>query len=93
MEQLGETMETRFRDNMADMFFSAAKPLEVMKKNIIKKVSGTAENIKNGLEMGVMSGETAGAMDGGMFTKSEMVGGFAADELSNTIAEYTQVEN
>ncbi len=89
MEQLGETMETRFRDNMADMFFSAAKPLEVMKKNIIKKVSGTVENVKNGLEMGVMTGETAGAMDGGAFSKSEMAGGFAADKLSSTIAEYT----
>lgn len=89
MEQLGETMETRFRDNMADMFFSAAKPLEVMKKNIIKKVSGTVENVKNGLEMGVMTGETAGAMDGSAFSKSEMVGGFAADKLSSTIAEYT----
>lgn len=89
MEQLGETMEARFRDNMTDMFFSAAKPLEVMKKNIIKKVSGTVENVKNGLEMGVMTGETAGAMDGGAFSKSEMAGGFAADKLSSTIAEYT----
>lgn len=89
MEQLGETMEARFRDNMADMFFSAAKPLENMKKNIIKKVSGTVENVKNGLEMGVMTGETAGAMDGTGFSKGEMAGGFAADKLSSTIAEYT----
>lgn len=89
MEQLGETMEARFRDNMTGMLFSAAKPLEVMKKNIIKKVSGTVENVKNGLEMGVMTGETAGSMDSSMFSKGEIAGGFAADKLSSIIAEYT----
>ena len=81
-EQLGETIHSRMRENMADMFLSAARPLEVLKTNMVGKVQETIDNVLNGLNMGITLHDTA-SMAGGI---SGMAGGMAGEKLQDTVA-------
>ena len=81
-EQLGETIHSRMRENMADMFLSAARPLEVLKTNMVGKVQETIDNVLNGLNMGITLHDTA-SMAGGI---SSMAGSMAGEKLQDTVA-------
>lgn len=81
-EQLGETIHSRMRENMADMFLSAARPLEVLKTNMVGKVQETIDNVLNGLNMGVTLHDTV-SMSGGI---SSMAGNMAGEKLQDTVA-------
>lgn len=84
-EQFKETLKVRSRENMADMFLATAKPLEVLKNNIVKKIGDTATNIKDGLAMGLNSYEMS---SNGMVSKGEMAGDFAGNILQEQIANF-----
>lgn len=93
-EQTAETFKQRVRENLADMFFTAATPLETMKKNIISKSRDIIGNVSSGLSMGLMGAQganMAGDM-GGMVSKSYLAGGQLGEWASEFASEFASRE-
>lgn len=90
-EQTKEAFKQRFRENLTDMFFATATPLENMKNNIIKKSRETIGNISSSLSMGLMSANAGSGMvdmaNSGMMNKSQMVGGQLGEWVSGFASE------
>ena len=92
-EQTKEAFKQRFRENLTDMFFATATPLENMKNNIIKKTRETVQNISSSLSIGLMGAQTgAGLSDMGGISKSYMAGGQLGEWASNFAAEVANKE-
>ena len=81
-EQFAETVKGRMRENMADMFLSAMRPLDVLKKGISDQIGETMEKVTSGLSMGLNTYEMA-SMSGGV---ASTAGGMAGDQLQNMVA-------
>lgn len=90
-EQTGEAFNQRIRENLVDMFFTAATPLENMKQNIIKKAQEVVSNVSMGLNAGLMGAETANGVFGGEMSqyvsKSNLAGGQIGEWVSNFASE------
>lgn len=95
-EQTKEAFKQRFRENLTDMFFATATPLENMKNNIIAKTRETIGNISMGLSSGLMGANIgSGVMDAtsGMgMSKSHMAGGYLGGWASDFAAEIANKE-
>lgn len=81
-EQFTETIKGRMRENMADMFLPAMRPLDVLRKGIANKIEDTMGKISTGLSMGINSYEMM-SMTGGI---ASGVGGMAGDQLQSMVA-------
>ncbi len=92
-EQLKESIQNRFRDNLTDMFYSKANPLQNMKNNIMGNVGKFISGAKMGFETGNMFLEQANELSktGMGPSKAEMMGGeaanFARDYLSDSLGK------
>lgn len=90
-EQTKEAFSQRVRENLVDMFFTAATPLENMKQNIIKKAQEVVGNVSMGLNAGLMGAETANGVFGGdmsqYVSKSNLAGGQLGEWVSNFASE------
>ena len=91
-EQTKEAFKQRFRENLTDMFYATATPLENMKNNIIAKTKETISNLGSYLNMGLMGanmGSTMGDMNSmGMGqSKANLAGGFLGGWASDFAAE------
>ncbi len=90
-EQTVESFKQRFRENLTDMFFATATPLENMKKNIIAKAKETINTVSSSLSMGLMGANMGNTMNdmGGSFgnSKANMAGGFLGGWASDFAGE------
>ena len=81
-EQFSETLKGRMRENMADMFLPAMRPLDVLRKGIAGKIEDTMGKITTGLSMGLNTYDMV-SMSGGV---ANGVGGMAGDQLQSMVA-------
>lgn len=85
-ELLGETLHSRMRDSVADLFYSNVNPLFNLKKNAIDKIQSFAGDLKEGLTTVDDIGQQYGMineMSSGMGGKGYIAGRMIGDTLRN----------
>lgn len=80
-EQLRETLQHRFRENLADVFYSTANPLTQFKENLVKKIASTTTGIKDGLMGAGDMASMAGATEN--IPKAQLAGMMLADKAKS----------